>query len=543
MKTFIATLGTETNTFSPIPTGWAAFRESLFHRSTGSTEGASYFAQPMQVWRREAERRGYAVAESLSAFAQPAGPTSRAVWGELRDTVLDDLAAAGPVDLVLLHLHGAMVAEGCDDCEGDLLRRIRDRVGPQTVIGVELDLHCHLTEAMVAAATVVVLYKEYPHVDVAHRALDLFALCDDALAGRTAPVMALQDCRMLGVWRTTTEPSRGLVDRMAAREGRDGILSMSFCHGFPWADVPDVGAKVLAVADRDPALAARAAAAVAREIWDFRDEAEVAKLSVAEAVEIALAPPPGLTVLADVSDNAGAGAASDSTFLLSALLDAGATRVLLGCLWDPAVVRLCAEAGEGATLTLRLGRQDGAGFGHAARRRGAGARPAARRGPDLRGRTAADGRCRAAGDRRCACGRECHPHPDLPSRRLRAVRRRAARLRRRGGEIGPAFRGGLRSGLRPHPLRGGARDGIAGLRHAVAAARRPPAVAAGRRSLRPFADPVIERLPARALSTVPRKVPLARGEGNAEERVVAGADRVQHRRTTLLRARFQEPAA
>ncbi len=363
MKTFIATLGTETNTFSPIPTGWAAFRESLFHRSTGSTEGASYFAQPMQVWRREAERRGHAVAESLSAFAQPAGPTSRAVWGELRDTVLDDLAAAGPVDLVLLHLHGAMVAEGCDDCEGDLLRRIRDRVGPQTVIGVELDLHCHLTEAMVAAATVVVLYKEYPHVDVALRALDLFALCDDALAGRTAPVMALHDCRMLGVWRTTTEPSRGLVDRMAAREGRDGILSMSFCHGFPWADVPDVGAKVLAVADRDPALAARAAAAVAREIWDFRDEAEVAKLSVAEAVEIALAPPPGLTVLADVSDNAGAGAASDSTFLLSALLDAGATRVLLGCLWDPAVVRLCAEAGEGATLTLRLGGKTGPGSG------------------------------------------------------------------------------------------------------------------------------------------------------------------------------------
>lgn len=214
-----------------------------------------------------------------------------------------------------------------------------------------------------AAATVVVLYKEYPHVDVADRALDLFALCDDAVHGRTAPVMALHDCRMLGVWRTTTEPSRGLVDRMAAREGRDGILSMSFCHGFPWADVPDVGAKVLAVANRDPALAARTAAAVAREIWDLRDEAEVPKLSVAEAVAVALAPPSGLTVLADVSDNAGAGAASDSTFLLSALLDAGASRMLLGCLWDPAVVRLCAEAGEGATLKLRLGGKTGPGSG------------------------------------------------------------------------------------------------------------------------------------------------------------------------------------
>ena len=86
----------------------------MYHRRDGSTDGTYYFAHPMAVWRREAERRGYAVAESLSAFAQPAGPTARPVWEALRDTVLDDLAGAGPVDMVLLHLHGAMVADGCD---------------------------------------------------------------------------------------------------------------------------------------------------------------------------------------------------------------------------------------------------------------------------------------------------------------------------------------------------------------------------------------------------------------------------------------------
>ena len=42
------------------------------------------------------------------------------------------------MDIVLLALHGAMVAEGCDDCEGDLLIRIRE-LFPQVVIGVELD--------------------------------------------------------------------------------------------------------------------------------------------------------------------------------------------------------------------------------------------------------------------------------------------------------------------------------------------------------------------------------------------------------------------
>jgi microcystin degradation protein MlrC len=62
-----------------------------------------------------------------------------------------------------------------------------------------------------------------------------------------------------------------------------------------------------------------------------------------------------LTVLADISDNAGGGAASDSTFMLRALMDAGAKGVLFGFVWDPVAVRLCEEAGEGASLRLRLG--------------------------------------------------------------------------------------------------------------------------------------------------------------------------------------------
>ena len=364
VKVFIATLGTETNTFSPIPTGWAGFEECMFHRNDASRDATYYFAQPMRVWRTEAEARGYDVVESLAAFAQPAGPTSAAVWTSLRDMILSDLAAAGTVDMVLLHLHGAMVAEGCDDCEGELLRLVRERVGQGAVIGTELDLHCHLSDAIVDASTAVVLYKEYPHVDVAERALDLFRICDDALAGRTRPVMHLRDCRMLGVWRTPQEPTRGLVDRMAAREGRGGVLSVSFCHGFPWADVPDMGAKVLVVADGAPEIAQAVAAEVAAEIWALRDDTTSALLTPEAAVQLALDPSPGVTVLADVSDNAGAGAASDSTFLLSALLSAKASDVLIGSFWDPVSARFCVEAGEGAAIALRLGGKTGPGSGH-----------------------------------------------------------------------------------------------------------------------------------------------------------------------------------
>ncbi|MBZ0237271.1 MAG: M81 family metallopeptidase, partial [Deltaproteobacteria bacterium] len=105
-----------------------------------------------------------------------------------------------PVDVVLLFMHGAMVADGYDDCEGDTLARVRAIVGPDAVIGIELDLHCHLTELMRTSADVIVTFKEYPHVDVADRARELYPLCVAARRGEIRPVMAYFDCRMVAMW-------------------------------------------------------------------------------------------------------------------------------------------------------------------------------------------------------------------------------------------------------------------------------------------------------------------------------------------------------
>ena len=119
---------------------------------------------------------GMEVVESLAAFAEPGGPTVRQVYEDFRAEILADLAGAGAVDMVLLNLHGAMVAEGYDDCEGDLTAAIRAAVGEDVVIGVELDRHCSLTRKLVAAADVIVTFKEYPHVDVVERAAEVYDL-------------------------------------------------------------------------------------------------------------------------------------------------------------------------------------------------------------------------------------------------------------------------------------------------------------------------------------------------------------------------------
>ena len=108
----------------------------------------------------------------------------------------------------MYHLHGALCAEEYDDCEGDLLERTRSLVGPAVAIGGLFDLHAHLTKRMLEHATVLVGLKEFPHVDYAERADELFDLVVAAADRRTSPVMSLFDCRMIGSIHTTRERAR-----------------------------------------------------------------------------------------------------------------------------------------------------------------------------------------------------------------------------------------------------------------------------------------------------------------------------------------------
>lgn len=355
MHLFTASLGTETNTFSPIPTGEKTFADTYLVRGGAYGDNPDLFALPMMVFRDRARARNWRLTESLCAFAVPAGPTIDRVYRKLRDEILADLRQALPVDAVMLSLHGAMVAEGYPSCESDLVGRVRAIVGPGVPIGVELDLHCHLTPSLVEAADTIVIFKEYPHVDAAERASELFDIIAARLEGRVHPVMAVFDCRMIGLYPTTLEPMAGFVRRMREAEGRNGVLSVSLAHGFPWGDVPDLGTRVLVVTNADAAGAAALAAELGRELRDLRPRIEPPWMSLDAALDEALAAPAGPVVIGDVTDNAGGGAASDSTFVLRALLDRGVSDAAVGCFWDPVVVALAFEAGEGALIRIRLG--------------------------------------------------------------------------------------------------------------------------------------------------------------------------------------------
>jgi microcystin degradation protein MlrC len=354
MNVFFAGLATETNSFSSIPTAERAF-------ALGQKRGEAVFAdrgmygEMARALRDLVAAEGGQVSPGLFAFAQPAGPTVQAVYERLRDALLDDLAAAAPVDVVMLFLHGAMISQGCWDCEGDILTRIRAIVGPDVPIGVVLDPHAHLTQTMLEQATVLCFQKEYPHIDGVPRLQDAWRICRRVLAGEARPVWSVHDCRMISFWPTQSGPMRGFVDRMLARESDGEALSISFVHGFPWGDTPVTGAKMLVYTDGDAEAGAALARELGREIWDLREETKIRQLPMSAALDRMGAANTGPLVVADISDNAGGGAPADSTFVARAILERGLKDVGIAILYDPQAVAFCHEVGVGSTIDIRLG--------------------------------------------------------------------------------------------------------------------------------------------------------------------------------------------
>jgi microcystin degradation protein MlrC len=364
MRLFSATIATETNTFSPLPTSLDAYKESVFLRpGEHPTDAPRMCTAPLFVARQQAAAEGFTLIEGSCFAASPAGTTNRADYEFMRDEILAQLKAALPLDGVLFGLHGAMVAHGYDDVEGDLLERARAIVGADCVIGVELDPHCHLTVKRVRLADITILYKEFPHTDVVERAEDLLRLVLRTIRGQARPMSSLFDCRQIGSYPTTLPLMRAFVDRTAAMEGNDGVLSISIGHCFPYADVPELSGRILVITDGDKAKADRLASEIGQEFITMRGRTAPDYLPADAGISAALAFNGAPVVMADPADNAGGGAPTDNTTILRRLMERNVDSVALGPIWDPIAVRLCFDAGLGAEFPLRFGGKIGPASG------------------------------------------------------------------------------------------------------------------------------------------------------------------------------------
>ena len=211
----------ETNTFSRVPTDMALIRRRDFHleneipavfRGTRSAFGATFEA---------ADRYGWSLVHPVSANPNPSGIVTDDAFETIAGMILGAVEAKGPIDGVLLHLHGAMVADRHEDAEGELLARLRHRVGPDIPIVVTLDLHANVTQRMANNANALIAYRTYPHIDQHERAWQGAELLERAMRGEIRPVTVIARRPMLhGLdWgRTQRGPMAELIARGDALE-------------------------------------------------------------------------------------------------------------------------------------------------------------------------------------------------------------------------------------------------------------------------------------------------------------------------------------
>lgn len=364
-RILIALFMHETNTFSKLPTDLAAYqaRSLLF----GSDIAAKYAGTKTEVaaFLDGCKRHGWEAIPVVAADATPSGKLTKDVYEHVVGRILDGIASAGPIDGILLSLHGAMVAEHTVDGEGTLLARIRDKVGRSIPIGVTLDLHANCTDQMAALADIVVSYRTYPHIDHYEIASECVELMARTLAGEVKPrTLVARGPQICGVDMGRTTAPGPMTEAIAMARGfmqasppGGRVLSASINCGFPWADIPDAGPTAVLVVDGDSADFQTMLDSLVRHFWETRHIHTVERATIAAAIAIAKskgragAP----VVLADYADNPGGGGYGDTPALLRAMLDARLENAAFSPFYDPVSAAQCHAAGVGATVSLRLG--------------------------------------------------------------------------------------------------------------------------------------------------------------------------------------------
>lgn len=359
MRIFTASLATETNTFSPVPTDMDAFKAAFYAGPGQHPDTPTLCSAVVPILRHRAKAEGLIVIEGTSCWAEPAGLIQRETYETLRDTIVDELKAAMPVDGVILGLHGAMIAQGYDDPEGDFLERIRHIVGPDVLIAAEFDPHSHLSAKRVTNLDLMAAFLEFPHTDFEERGEHVVDLALQALRGQSIPVISTFDCRMITIYPTNREPMRSFVDRLKAMQGTDGILSISVIHGFMAGDSPDMGTRIVVVTDNEKAKGDALAQKLGHELYRMRKHTAMPMFDTDAGLDHVVAvrerdrslP----VVISDIWDNPGGGVAGDATHILRHMLQRGLDNFGVATLWDPIAVSFCHAAGEGAELELRIG--------------------------------------------------------------------------------------------------------------------------------------------------------------------------------------------
>lgn len=362
MRIAIASLHHETNSFSNIPMTWETLCRTRF-------EGQKY----LNIYTRIRNYSGGFIAKAkeldielvptASAYLNPSGHITREALEKHRDGILELLWEAHtekPLDAIALNLHGAGVADGYPDADGEILRAVREKFGADMPVGCVLDLHANVTREMMEYADLLTGVKGYPHVDEFEAGAEMLGILYDMVKNNWRPYKRLIQLPWYivpaeGV--TLSGPAHDVQQKLySAEESEAELVNATFFHGFPYSDIEQAGVSVTAMA-RTKEAADRCAMEIARYAWGRRHDFAVPAHSAEEAMDIAEQIPltNGPVVINESSDNTGGGTPGDGTYLLREMLKRNLEGSAFGSIHDPEVALLASKAGVGATISCKLG--------------------------------------------------------------------------------------------------------------------------------------------------------------------------------------------
>ncbi|MEX2697478.1 M81 family metallopeptidase [Rhizobium mongolense] len=306
------------------------------------------------------EREGVEMVPIVRTSGGAAGPAADDAFDHYCQIIVDGLRAhRGSLDGVLLDLHGACTTPTRFDPDGDMVRMVRNAVGPDVPVMLALDYHGNLDASTIAGATATFGYHYSPHIDMGDTGRRAAECLVRTIRGEISPVTAIARPGVMVpsiLSATTLQPLSSFVSRsVELPHTTPGLLDVSIFAGFSYADVPNCGFSVVVVADGDRNLAQRTATELSESIRQARRELHIPGLvrnledGVAyglERAKSAKAP----VVLLEHADRM-----NDSTHVLRELIRKGASNAAVPFLWDPQSAAAACEAGAGKTIRLNLG--------------------------------------------------------------------------------------------------------------------------------------------------------------------------------------------
>lgn len=348
----------ESNSFSHIPASLAKWKEAgiLFgdeiraEYETSRATIAGYYGR----YQNEAD---IDLVPLVFSRLTPMGPITVEATEYLFDVILNQIEENGPWDAILLPLHGAAVSDRYLDADGELVKKVRELVGENVVIGTTLDMHANVSQTIINHSDIVTTYQTNPHLDAYEQAFVCADIVVRQLRGEVKPTSFLATPPLLVnilCQGTSDEPMATLLRKAQQESNRSGVLYVGVVEGYPYADVPEMGMSFIAITDNDPLLAQEIANNVAVAAWNLRKELQGEATQIDEALVQASKTTKSPVVLFDVGDNVGAGTPGDSTFVLHAARKLGISGVTQA-LCDPEVSSLCHKLGVGAVLAAEVG--------------------------------------------------------------------------------------------------------------------------------------------------------------------------------------------